>query len=211
MPKFQPELMHRLERSASWRISQRQLRSRRAYDLARGFAIEFSLPSRVREGAGNAGRAMRPISRMYNNVWKSARDALSGQHRTSPGHSPAQWFYGLYRALPGDRALLPPSPARSHSRAKLDASVGASGPHDFAVRAAHRRQVRTSASTASRSDVRDVAQRPWRSRMATRYKCDLRTSESEIFLRAGRLEGSGSCPGDLPVGTESHIDVDQSS
>ncbi|MEA2921246.1 MAG: hypothetical protein QOF07_1209 [Bradyrhizobium sp.] len=26
---------------------------------------------------------------------------------------PAQWFYGLYRALPGDRAFLPPSPLRS--------------------------------------------------------------------------------------------------
>jgi hypothetical protein len=25
---------------------------------------------------------------------------------------PAQWLYGLYRALPGDRALLPPSPVR---------------------------------------------------------------------------------------------------
>jgi hypothetical protein len=24
---------------------------------------------------------------------------------------PTQWFYGLSRALPGDRALLPPSPA----------------------------------------------------------------------------------------------------
>src|SRR6266536_88431 len=23
---------------------------------------------------------------------------------------PAQWLYGLYRALPGERALLPPSP-----------------------------------------------------------------------------------------------------
>ena len=26
-------------------------------------------------------------------------------------HSRTQWFYGLLRALPGDRALLPPSPA----------------------------------------------------------------------------------------------------
>jgi hypothetical protein len=26
-------------------------------------------------------------------------------------HSRTQWAYGLYRALPGDRALLPPSPA----------------------------------------------------------------------------------------------------
>jgi hypothetical protein len=26
-------------------------------------------------------------------------------------HSRTQWFYDLFRALPGDRALLPPSPA----------------------------------------------------------------------------------------------------
>src|ERR1700760_4680288 len=54
----------------------------------------------------------------------------------SPGHPafPAQWFYGLLRDLPGDRAFLPPSPPGSLPR-RLDASVGASGPHDFAVRA----------------------------------------------------------------------------
>ena len=51
--------------------------------------------------------------------------------------------YGLLRALPGDRALLPPSlresgvshpKGRHRLPAKLDASVEASGPHDFAVR-----------------------------------------------------------------------------
>ena len=47
---------------------------------------------------------------------------------------PAQWFYGLLRALPGDRALLPPSPLEKLASQELDASVGASGPHDFAVR-----------------------------------------------------------------------------
>jgi hypothetical protein len=31
-------------------------------------------------------------------------------HRRHPAF-PAQWFYGLYRALPGDRAFLPPSHA----------------------------------------------------------------------------------------------------
>jgi hypothetical protein len=41
--------------------------------------------------------------------------------------------YGLLRALPGDRALLPPSPAKITFR-ELDASVEASGPHDFAIR-----------------------------------------------------------------------------
>src|SRR6266436_10186623 len=57
-------------------------------------------------------------------------------------HSRTQWFYGLCRALPGDRALLPPSPADMFCLSpvgptqlrELDASVGASGPHDFAVR-----------------------------------------------------------------------------
>jgi hypothetical protein len=40
----------------------------------------------------------------------------------------------LTRDLPGDRAFLPPSPARSSSR-KLGLSVGRPGPHDFVVRA----------------------------------------------------------------------------
>ena len=45
---------------------------------------------------------------------------------------PAQWFYGLLRALLGDRLCC-------HRRlagltAKLDASIGAPEPHDFAVR-----------------------------------------------------------------------------
>src|ERR1700722_2190592 len=43
---------------------------------------------------------------------------------------PAQWFYGFLRALPGDRAFLPPSSADKFRR--LDTSVGVSGPHVFA-------------------------------------------------------------------------------
>src|ERR1700761_3672148 len=61
----------------------------------------------------------------------------------SPEHPafPARQFYGLLRALPGDRAFLPPSPPRRLPR-KLDASTGASGPHDFAVRFSAVRQKR---------------------------------------------------------------------
>jgi hypothetical protein len=54
---------------------------------------------------------------------------------------PHAMVYGLLRALPGDRALLPPSP-RAVSCARLDASVEASGPHDFAVRFRCSRQER---------------------------------------------------------------------
>src|SRR5215475_1830003 len=42
-------------------------------------------------------------------------------------------FNGVLRALPGNRAFLLPSSARSSSR-QLDTSVRVSGPHDFAVR-----------------------------------------------------------------------------
>src|SRR5689334_2880006 len=45
---------------------------------------------------------------------------------------PAQWFYGLYVISSVRRAFWPPSPCASPAR--LDPSVGGSGPHDFAVR-----------------------------------------------------------------------------
>src|SRR6202795_1449515 len=45
---------------------------------------------------------------------------------------PAQWFYGLYRALPGEPGSFA-TVARAPER-ELDTSVGVSGPHDFAVR-----------------------------------------------------------------------------
>src|SRR3954451_9741987 len=96
-------------------------------------------PSR-REGAGNAGCALHPQSRVQK--VKSTR----GSHHRFTGaarHSPRNGFNGFLRDLPGDRALLSPSsceygwsaPGRADfASAKLDASVEASRPHDFAVR-----------------------------------------------------------------------------
>ena len=49
---------------------------------------------------------------------------------------PCAMGYGLLRALPGDRAFLPPSSAKSFASRELNASVGASGPHGFTVRTA---------------------------------------------------------------------------
>src|SRR6266480_855093 len=87
-------------------------------------------------------------------------------YRSSGGNPafPAQWFYGLLRALPGDRALLPPSPADIATR-QLDASVGASGPHGFAVRNKRFRPAcicapDAVASTASHPNVRDDREPP---------------------------------------------------
>jgi hypothetical protein len=68
-----------------------------------------------------------------------AEKSTRQNHRLSRGYRPSlrNGFNGLLRALPGDRALLPPSPARCVKRlCELSASVGAPGPHGLAVREA---------------------------------------------------------------------------
>src|SRR5439155_24657991 len=60
------------------------------------------------EGAGNAGCALHPRSRVPK-VRKKAHTSIQGSGNTPT--SPAQWLYGLYRALPGERPFLPPWPA----------------------------------------------------------------------------------------------------
>ena len=62
------------------------------------------------EGAGNAGRPMRPIAACAMLLGRSAH-ALSG-HTGITRHSPRNGLR-LIRDLPGDRAFLPPSPLGS--------------------------------------------------------------------------------------------------
>ena len=72
---------------------------------------------------------------------------------------PAQWLYGLLRALPGERLSCHRRSARAAS-AELDASTAASGPHDFAVRDRPRSSVAAIASTASHRAFVTIASRP---------------------------------------------------
>src|SRR5205814_2841114 len=60
--------------------------------------------------------------------------------RVAPALSPADHWSTSAQLLPGDRAFLSPSPAVCLRT--LDASVGASGPHNFAVRVSAFRQAR---------------------------------------------------------------------
>src|ERR1700684_742055 len=78
----------------------------------------------------------------------------------SPGIPARDGFNGFLRALPGDRALLPPSPSRSLASRELDASVGASGPHDFAVRKVTLSSAAQLTSIASLPNVRDDRETP---------------------------------------------------
>ena len=86
-----------------------------------------------KKGAGKAGCALHPRSRVQCAFSKKRTRAY--RFSGSCPAFPAQWFYGLLRALPGEPGFLATiaSVMRKHHR-RLDASVGASGPHDFAVR-----------------------------------------------------------------------------
>ena len=83
-------------------------------------------------GAPAAARAM---------VASKEAHALVRSHRKHPAF-PAQWFYDLFRALPGDRAFLPPSPLRSLLLKNLTP--------------ASRRQDHTTSPSASRALVRSA-------------------------------------------------------
>jgi hypothetical protein len=81
------------------------------------------------EGAGNTGRAMRPQPRVQ---LKEAHERSHHGHTGITRHSPRNGFNGLY-------VLSPVTGLVCHRRRRncfrqLDASVGASGPHAFAVR-----------------------------------------------------------------------------
>jgi hypothetical protein len=64
---------------------------------------------------------------------------------------------------------------------QLDASVGASGPHDFAVRISVRSSGDTLASTASRSAFVTIAIRPFGERDGGVYKSDLGAARTDLF------------------------------
>jgi len=80
----------------------------------------------------------------------------------------------------------------------LDASVGASGPHDFAVRKHTLSSVAWFASTASRPNVRDDGQRPSAGQDGASFKSDLGELRRKIFLNTGLDKGQSEvdliCP-----------------
>src|SRR6188768_3863246 len=97
--------------------------------------------SLTNEGAGNAGCALHPRSRVRNRAKKLHTSIQgSGEHPTFP----AQWFDGLSRAHPGVsgssrlrrlRIAGSSAPGRADvPSADLTPTIEASGPHDFAVR-----------------------------------------------------------------------------
>jgi hypothetical protein len=90
-------------------------------------SFSFNPPSSETEGAGKTGCPSHPWS-----ACSKKKHAAEPQVRAEQPAFPAQWCYGLY-------VLSPVTRLRCHRRRsiiaeQLDASLGAPGPHDFAVR-----------------------------------------------------------------------------
>src|ERR1700736_5892465 len=91
---------------------------------------------------------------------------------------------------------------RNHFR-RLDTSVGASGPRDFAVRLPRRSSAALSASTASRPAAVTIACRPSVGRNGGGYRSDLGQERTGIFLREGLDTGVAEQPvGQIREGAE---------
>src|SRR5215470_3318098 len=101
-----------------------------------GFSNSCPLLSRGRR-EGRAPTA--PVDPCAKSAKESTR-VLELQVQPRHPDLPRAMVLQLIRALPGERRLLPPSPAGYACR--LDATVAAPGPHDFAVRCERFRPVK---------------------------------------------------------------------
>jgi hypothetical protein len=91
------------------------------------------------------------------------------------------------------------APRKRELLENLTPAIGASGPHDFAVRERLRSSFANSASTASHRACRDVRNAPLIGRDGTEYAADLGQKQSGIFFAKG-LDRICRKRGDLPDG-----------
>jgi hypothetical protein len=85
--------------------------------------------------------------------------SIHSEFTGSARHSRTQWFYGLFRDLPGDRLSCHRRLAKTGASARLgvsafarlDAGTEASGPHDFTVRSRLRQRLRRALVPVRRS------------------------------------------------------------
>ena len=110
------------------------------------------------EGAGNAGRPLRPQPCVQKIKARKQVTTVTPEHR----HSPRNGFNGFLRALPGDRAFLSPSPRNAKHCRELTPASGRQD-HTISPSASNALVLRAKASTASRAQrFVTIAKRPSR-------------------------------------------------
>ena len=103
----------------------------RTFDPAARIAPEVmrKIKSLPKEGAGKAGRRMHPQPRVQN---KKAHEQVTTGSPETIRPSLRNGFNGLFRALPGEPGFVATIPSATRKRCRrVDASVGASGPHVY--------------------------------------------------------------------------------
>jgi hypothetical protein len=154
--------------------------------------VQGTLPPLITEGAGKAGCPPHPQPR----VGKNNHTSVVTTGVPDQSGLPCAMVYGLFRALPGDRACLSPSPAEMNSADLTPASRRQD--HTTSPSAGPRpRQKRSPASTASRPASVTIAIRPSVGRDGGSCRSDLPDGLSEIFLQEGL---DSLIAADLPVG-----------
>jgi hypothetical protein len=157
----------------------------------------------ITEGAGNAGRLMRPQPRVQ--MKKAHERSHHGHTRNNPAF-PAQWLYGLLRALPGDHACLTPSPARLH--ADLTPALGRQNHTTSPYVAGRARLARCRVHRIPRSTSVTIAKRPSEEAGPNGYSADLPPPSSEILKIRNRCDAATNCFAKLalrrPVGNDGH-------
>src|ERR1700736_6083612 len=141
---------------------------------------------------------MRPIAACAMEVVERTR--VSQVTPVTPS-IPRAMVYGLYRALPGEPGFLAPVTPEKLASQELDTSVGASGPHDFAVRlsAVRYRRIRVHRIPPR---VRDDREPPLCGTGRRGYRLIWVFGKTEYFLAKGwtRREIQAHPVADLPVG-----------
>jgi hypothetical protein len=93
--------------------------------FARGLLSNFLNPPNRARAQGMPG------ARCTRGLVCNRRKKYAHEHTGQRRHPtfPAQWLYGLYRALPGRAGLVVTVAREKRASHELDASIGASGPH----------------------------------------------------------------------------------
>ena len=150
------------------------------------FRARFGLfvPPSSSEGAGNAGRPMRPIAACATIVVVSTRVVRS--HRHHPAF-PTQWFTAYFALFPAIGFLVTVIPEKPASQ-ELDASTEASEPHDLAVRLRRSRQQHHPRPPHPAPRFVTIASRPSSGTGPAQCELICHFCKSEYFCKTGLTE-----------------------
>jgi hypothetical protein len=149
-------------------------------------------PRKEQEGAGKTGCALHPRSRVPMHMQKKRTRAyrFSG---SSPAF-PAQWLYGLFRALPGETRLACHR-RRADTSAQFDTSHWGVRTTRLCRTLQPRSSVAAFASTAPRPNVSDDGQRPLsRDGMAKIKQVICPRRKQKYFCKRGWTQHRVICP-----------------